>query len=108
MNWTLTKRWTIICGSSRDQEEGGELDTHEQVGNHLWVQARSRGERCDAGPSRESKKDQEQEGGTGLGKLDNFLLQFFLNNCSTDIVSVTLLRTAVETAISEAHKLLHC
>ena len=31
------------------------------------------------------------------------LLQLFLNSCATDIVLVTLLRTAVETAISGVH-----
>ena len=79
MSWTLTKSWTIICGSRRDQEEGG-----------------------GAGPSREPRRDQEQGGGAGLGKLDNPLL---LNSCAMDI-ALWLLRTAVETAISEAHKLL--
>ena len=32
MSWTLTKSWTIICGSRRDQEEGSELDFHEDFG----------------------------------------------------------------------------
>ena len=43
VSWTLTKSWTIICGSRRDQEEGG-----------------------GAGPSREPRRDQEQGGGAGL------------------------------------------
>ena len=64
VSWTLTKSWTIICGSRRDQEEGG-----------------------GAGPRR-------------------LLLPLFLNSCATDIVFVTLLCTAVETAISEVHKFL--
>ena len=34
------------------------------------------------------------------------MFPLFLDSCSTDIVFVTLLRTAVETAVSEAHKLL--
>ena len=67
MSWTLTKSWTIICGSRRDQEEG-----------------------CGAGLSRERRRDQEEGGGAGLGKLDNLLLQLFLDSCSTDIVFVTL------------------
>ena len=45
VSWTLTKSWTIICGFSRDQELGSELDTHEKVDNHLRVQSRSRGGR---------------------------------------------------------------
>ena len=40
--WTLTKSWTTICGSRRDQKEGGELDSHEELDYHLRVQARSR------------------------------------------------------------------
>ena len=59
-----------------------------------------------AGPSREPRRDQEPGDGAGLGKLDNLLLQLFLNSCSTDITFVTLLRTAVETAIRAVHKLL--
>ena len=78
VSWTLMKSWTLICGSRRDQEEGG-----------------------GAGPSREPWRDQEQGGGAGLGKLDNPLLQLFLTSCFTDMVFVTLLRTAAETAISE-------
>ena len=78
VSWTLMKNWTIICGSRRDQEEGG-----------------------GAGPSREPWRDQEQRGGAGLGKLDTFLLQLFLTSCFTDMVFVTLLRTAAETAVSE-------
>ena len=30
-SWTLTKSWTVICGPRRDQEEGGELDSHEKL-----------------------------------------------------------------------------
>ena len=30
-SWTLTKSWTIICGSGRDPEEGGEMDSQEEV-----------------------------------------------------------------------------
>ena len=80
MSWTLTKSWTIICGSRRDEEEGG-----------------------DAGPSRKSRRDQEQGDGAGLRKLDYPLLQLFLNSCATDIVFVTLFRIAVETAVSGVH-----
>ena len=78
VSWTPTKSWTIICGSRRDQEEGG-----------------------GAGPSREPRRDQEQGGGAGLRKSDNRLFKLFLNSCATDTVSVTLLRTAAETAIAE-------
>ena len=82
MSWTLTKNWTIFPGSRRDKEEGG-----------------------GAGPSRDSRRDQEQGGGAGLRKLDCILLQLF-NSSATDTVFVTLLCTAVETAVSGADKLL--
>ena len=71
--WTLTKSWTIICGSRRDQEEGGGAE-----------------------PSTEPRRDQEEGGGAGLRKLDYLLLQLFLNSCVTNTVIVTLLHTAVE------------
>ena len=35
-----------------------------------------------------------------------FAAELFLNTCFSDTVFVTLLRTAVEAAISEVHKLL--
>ena len=43
VSWTLIKSWTIICGSRRDQGEGGELNSDKELDNHLRVQARSRG-----------------------------------------------------------------
>ena len=53
----------------------------------------------------ESRRDQEEGGGAGLRKLDYTLLQLLLKCCATDIVFVTQLRTAVETANSEVHEL---
>ena len=38
MSWNLTKRWTAMCGSRRDQE----LDSHEEMDNHVRVKARPR------------------------------------------------------------------
>ena len=46
-----------------------------------------------------SRRDQEEEGGAGLRKLDFFRFGWFLNSSATDIVLVTLPCTAVETAI---------
>ena len=46
VSWTLRKSWTIGCGSRRDQEEGGALDSQEELDNNLRVQARSKGGRC--------------------------------------------------------------
>ena len=39
----------------------------------------------------------------GLRTLDDLLLQLFLSSCATDTVLVTVLRTAVKTAISAVH-----
>ena len=108
--------------SRRDQEVGGELDFHEELDNHLRVSPGEKIKRREVvlAPQESTGEDQEQEGGTGLRKLDNLLLQLFLSSCATDIVLVTrsaqqlkqqlaecyghchcdLLRTAVETAIS--------
>ena len=102
--------------SRRDQEEGDELDSHEEIRHfygsrrdqdsneevrHFYGSRRDQEEGGGAGPSREPRADQEQGDGFGLRKLDNLLLQLFLNSCATDIVLVILLRTAVETAIAE-------
>ena len=95
----IIKSWTIICGSWRDQEEGGgagaglsrkagqsfagpgeikrrevELDSHEDLDNHLLVQARSRGGRWSWSWTLmktwtiigRSRRDQEERGGAGL------------------------------------------
>ena len=51
MNWTLTKKLDTFCGSRRDQEEEGELDSHEEVRHFLG-----------------SRRDQEEGGGTGLSR----------------------------------------
>ena len=77
--------------SRRDQEEGGDLDSHEELDNHLRVQARPRrGRRC---WTLKRARERSRAG------LRNLLLQLFLNSCATD--NVTLLRTAVETVIAE-------
>ena len=57
-------------------------------------------------PQESPAEREEQGGGAGLRKLDNPLLQLFLNSCATDIVFVTLLRAALETAISGVPELL--
>ena len=42
VSWNLTKKFSRhLCGSRRDQEEGGELESHEEVQQTpLRVQAR--------------------------------------------------------------------
>ena len=77
----------------RDQEEGGAGPSREP--------RRDQEEGGGAGPSRKPRRDQEQGGEARLGKLHNVLLQLFLNSCSTDIVFVTLLRTAIEKQLAE-------
>ena len=72
----------------------------------------------------ETRKDQEQGGGDGLSFnptsedikphiimgshswMDCLTAELFLGNCFSDIVFVTVFRTAVETAIRGVHKLL--
>ena len=62
--------------SRRDQEEEGELNSHEEI-------------------SPEEMKSREVEPGSRVGLL---LLQLLLSSSATDIVFGTLLRTAVDTA----------
>ena len=67
-----------LSESRRDQEEGGDLDSHEEVRSGLSRRSqtvicgsrRDQGDGGGAGPSREPRIDQEQGGGAGLRKLD--------------------------------------
>ena len=55
----------------------------------------------------EPRRDEEQ--GVELGshsRMDCLAAELFLNGCFSDIVFVTLFRTAVETAISGVYRLL--
>ena len=70
--------------SRRDEEEGGELDSQEEV-RLICGSRRDQEEGGGAGPSREPRKDQEQGGGAGLRKLD-----FFSFSCSSTAVVRTL------------------
>ena len=91
------------CGptqSRRDQEEGGELDSHEEV-RHFCGSRRDEEEGGGAGPSREPRRDPSREVELGSENWTCLLLQLFLNSCATDTVLVTLFRIAVETAIVE-------
>ena len=51
-------------------------------------------------------KSREVELGSHRELNSQLLLQLFLNSCFSDIAFVILLRRAVETAVSEAHRLL--
>ena len=78
-----------------------ELGSHRRVGQyHLRVKMREM--ELDLQESPGEIKSRKMELGSHR-KLDNPLLQLFLNSCFLDVV--TLLRVAVETAISEVRKL---
>ena len=68
------------------------------------VQARSRGVELDPQESPREIKSWEMKLDSHR-ELDNSLLRLFLKSCFSDTVFVTLFRTAVETALSEVHKL---
>ena len=77
MSWTLSKK-LLFCGSRRDQDEGG-----------------------GARPSTERALKRSRAGRWSWAqKVGLLLLRLLLNSSATDIVLVTLLRTAVETAIA--------
>ena len=69
----------LICGSRRDQEEGGELDSHEKV-RLICGSRRDQKEGGGAGPSRESRRDQK----LGSESCTFLLLKLFLNSGATD------------------------
>ena len=62
--------------SRRDQEVGGEMDSHEEA-RHVCGSRRDQEEGGGAGPSREPRRDQEEGGGAGLRKLDFFCFGCF-------------------------------
>ena len=78
VSWTLMKKLDTFAGP-------GEIKRREVV--------------LDPQESPEEIKSREVE--LGSENWICLLLQLFLNSCATDIVLVTLLRTAVETAIAE-------
>ena len=87
--------------SRRDQEEGGELDSQEEVRLSFAGpgEIKRREVVLDLQDSPEEIKRREAD--LGSESWTCLLLQLFLNSSATDIVLVTLLRTAVETAIAE-------
>ena len=87
-----------------DAQESPGRDQEEGVGAGLSRKPEEIKRReVELDPQESPGRDQEQGGGAGLRKLDYPLLQLFLNSSATDIVLVTLLRTADETAISGVH-----
>ena len=86
--------------SRRDQEEGGELDFHEELDNHLRVspgEIKRREVVLDPQVSPGEFKSREVE--LDSESWTTFLLQLFLNSRATDILLVL-------TAISGVHQLL--
>ena len=73
-------------------QEGGELDSHEKV-RLICGSRRDQEEGGGAGPSREPRRDQEEGSGAGAQKVGLLLLQLLLSNNATDIVLVTPLRS---------------
>ena len=80
------------------------MDSYEELDYYLRVQARSRGGRWCWTLKRTQERSRAGRW-SWAQKLDYPLLQFFLNSSATDIVYVTLLRSAVKTAISGVHTL---
>ena len=76
----------VESNARRDQAEGGELDSHEEVIDcHLRVQPRSRGRSgCWT-----LKRDQNREVELGSESWTCLLLQLFPNSSATDVVFVT-------------------
>ena len=87
---------THFCGSRRDQEEGGEMDSHEEVRLSFAGpgEIKRRNVVLDPQESPEDTKSMEVE--LGSESWTCLLLQLFLNSTATDIVLVSLLRTAIE------------
>ena len=73
------------------------MDSHEEV-RHFLGSRRDQEEGGGAGPSSYPRRDHEQGSGAGLQIWTSFSHQLFPNSGATDIVFVTLFRTAVGTA----------
>ena len=90
-SWVLIARWIVLLLTepSRDQEQGG---------GWSWVVIARWIVQLLTEPSR----DQEQGDGWSWALIARWILaaELFLNSCFSDTVFVTLLSTAVETAIS--------
>ena len=90
-----------FCGSSRDQEEGGELDSHEEVRVSFAGPGEIKRREVVLDPQESPEEIKSREVELGSECWTCLLLHFFPNSSATHIVLVTLLRTAVETAIEE-------
>ena len=85
--------------SRRDQEEGGELDSQEEI--RLICESRpDQEEGGDAGPLESPEEIKSRDVELGSQSWTCLLRQLVLDSSATDTVPVTLLRIAVETAIT--------
>ena len=82
---------------SPDQEEGGELDSHEDVRLSFAGPGEVKMREVVLDPQFSPEEIKSMEVEVGSERWTSFL-QLFLSSSATDIVLVTLLRTAVETA----------
>ena len=88
----------VLSESRRDQEEGGELDSHAEV-RLICGSRRDQDDGSGAGPSSSAQKRSRAGRWSWAQKVGLRLLRLFLSSNATDIVFVTLLRTAVETVL---------
>ena len=87
-----------FCGSRRDEEEREDLDSHEKLDAFVGPgEIKRREVVLDPQVSPEEIKSREVKLSLNVGLL---LRQLFPNSRATDIVFVTLFRTAVGTAIA--------
>ena len=84
--------------SRRDQEEGGELDSHEEVRLSFAGPGEIKRRVLVLDPQGSPEEIMIKKVGLGSESWTCLLLQLLPNSSATDIVLVTLLRTAVETA----------
>ena len=89
-----------VAESRRDQEEGGELDSHEEARLSFASPGEIKRMEGVLDPQESPEKIKSRQVELGSESWTCLLLQLFLNSSATDIVLVTLLRTAVETAIA--------
>ena len=77
----------------RDQEEGRELDSHEEVKLSFAGPGEIKRMEVALDPQESPEESQSREDELGSENLTCLLLQLFHNSSTTDIVLVTLLRT---------------
>ena len=97
-SYTESDHHHLKTRSRRDREEEGELGSHEEVRLPFAGPGEIERKEVVLDPHESPGEIKSREMELGSEFWTTFLLQLFLNSCATDIVFVTLLRTAVETA----------